>query len=237
MSAGYFGTRCRPDPRRGVLWRTLYQQYFSRLIRPTDTVLDLGCGYGDFINAVAARRRIAVDLWDDASGHLDAGVEFHRGSIADLAFLGDRSVDFVMASNVFEHVSQDVFRAVLAQLRRALTTDGTLCLLQPNYAYAYRHYFDDYTHVAIYSHVSVCDFLGAEDFEILACVPRFLPLSLRSSLPVHPALVRLYLSSPWKPWGGQMLVRCRPVRGASEARRADGLDGARDGEGDSRRRF
>ena len=114
------------------------------------------------------------------------------------------SVNFVMASNIFEHVSRDVFRAVLGQLRRAFANEGTLCILQPNFAYAYRQYFDDYTHVAIYSHVSVCDFLQSEGFEILSCFPRFLPLSVVSRLPIHPLLIRLYLLAPWKPRGKQM---------------------------------
>ena len=208
-AGGYFASRFAPDPRRRFLWGALYRYYFSRFIRPGDSVLDLGCGYGDFINAVVARRRVAVDAWADAKEHLGAGVEFHVGPIDNLSFLADRSVNFVLASNVFEHVSQDVFRAVLRQLRRVLAVDGCLCVLQPNYAYAYRHYFDDYTHVAIYSHVSLCDFLQSEGFAILDCSPRFLPLSLRSRVPVHPFLIRVYLRSPWKPFGGQMLVRCR----------------------------
>jgi len=44
-----------------------------------------------------------------------------------------------------------------------------------------------------------------------------LPLSVRSRLPVHPVLIRLYLLSPWKPLGRQMLVRCRAVATGSHA--------------------
>jgi SAM-dependent methyltransferase len=210
-AGGYFTTRFAPDPRRQLLWGSLYRYYFSRFIRPGDSVLDLGCGYGDFINAVVARRRIAVDAWAEARHHLGAEVEFHLGPIDNLGFLSNRSINFALASNVFEHVSQDVFRAALGHLRRALAVDGQLCILQPNYAYAYRRYFDDYTHVAIYSHVSLCDFLRSAGFDIVSCSPRFLPLSIKSRLPVRPFLIRLYLGSPWKPWGGQMLVRCRAV--------------------------
>jgi SAM-dependent methyltransferase len=209
----YFATRFRPDPRRRALWAALYRYHFSRFIRSGDTVLDLGCGYGDFINAVAARRRVAVDQWAGARDHLHEGVEFHQGPVHDLSFLADRSVNFALASNVFEHVSQDLLRAALAQLRRVLAPEGNLCILQPNYAYAYRQYFDDYTHVAVYSHVSLCDLLESEGFDILSCSPRFLPLSLKSRLPVHPLLIRLYLRSPWKPMGAQMLVQARPSQG------------------------
>ena len=83
-------------------------------------------------------------------------------------------------------------------------------LLQPNYRFAYREYFDDYTHVAVYSDRSLCDFLAANGFRVLECRPRFLPLTIKSRLPVSAMLIRLYLLSPWKILGKQMLVRCAP---------------------------
>src|SRR5215217_4494252 len=63
MIEGYHDTRLAHDPRRDAVWKALWQYYFRHRIRPTDTVLDLGCGYGDFINNVAAARRIAIDVW------------------------------------------------------------------------------------------------------------------------------------------------------------------------------
>ena len=143
---------------------------------------------------------------------LDAGIEGHVGDLTDLAFLQPASVDFAFASNLFEHVSQEQFAEVLARLGTALSARGTLNILQPNYCYAFREYFDDYTHRTIYSHVSLCDFLEAHAFEVIDCQPRFLPLTVKSRLPVSPPLIRLYLASPLKPMGKQMLVRARPRR-------------------------
>ena len=57
-------------------------------------------------------------------------------------------------------------------------------MLQPNYRYAYREYFDDYTHVAVYSHISLADFLVANGWEVIEVQPRFLPLTVKSRLPV-----------------------------------------------------
>jgi hypothetical protein len=45
---------------------------------------------------------------------------------------------------------------------------------------------------------------------VLECRPRFLPLTTKSRLPVSAMLIRLYLLSPWKITGKQMLVRCAP---------------------------
>jgi hypothetical protein len=135
------------------------------------------------------------------------------GSVTDLGFLADASVDFAFASNLFEHLPQQGFAATLAQLRAKLSPRGTLTILQPNWRYASREYFDDYTHVAVWSHVGLCDFLAANGWEVLEARPRFLPLTIKSRLPVWPVLIRAWLASPVKPGGKQMLVRARPRRG------------------------
>jgi ubiquinone/menaquinone biosynthesis C-methylase UbiE len=203
----YFQTRFTHDTRRDVLWRTLWQHHFSKFISEGDCVLELGAGYGHFINHVTAKRRIAVDSWDGFLQHLQSGVEGRVGNVTDLSFLEPSSVDFVFASNLFEHISQDDFASVLCQLKRIMTGRGTLNVLQPNYYYAYREYFDDYTHRTVYTHTSMVDFLQAHGYRVIECQPRFLPLTLKSRLPVSPLLIRLYLSSPWKPAGKQMFIR------------------------------
>jgi hypothetical protein len=88
-----------------------------------------------------------------------------------------------------------------------MTSSGTLNILQPNYRFAYREYFDDYTHVTVYSDRSLVDFLGAHGFRVLECYPRFLPLTIKSRFPVSPFLIRTYLRLPFKPMGKQMLIR------------------------------
>ena len=212
MTTGYHASRYAMDSRRDVLWRTLWPHWFSRQIGPGDCVLDLGTGYGSFINQVVARRRIALDSWSGFAQHLAPGVEAVVGDAAELDFLEAGSVDFAFASNLFEHLTQEAFAKSLTGLSRALSDRGTLTLLQPNYRYAYREYFDDYTHVAIYSHVSLADFLTAHGWEVLELHPRFLPLTIKSRLPVHPLLIRAYLGSPVKVAGKQMLIRARPRR-------------------------
>ena len=145
-SEAYFRTRFAPDPRREVLWRALWRYHFFRLVSERDCVLELGAGYGHFINQVAAKRRIALDSWDEFVHYLQPGIESRIGSVTDLSFLQPSSVNFVFASNVFEHISQEDFASVLRQLKSALVANGTLNILQPNYRYSYREYFDDYTH-------------------------------------------------------------------------------------------
>jgi hypothetical protein len=202
----YHETRFTADPRRRVLWRTLVDCVFQKQIPPDATVLELGAGYGDFINSVKAKRRIAVDCWDGMTAHLEPGVEGLVTSVTQLDGVADDSVDYVFSSNCFEHISQKDLVDCLAQLQRKMKRGATLTIVQPNFKYAFREYFDDYTHVAIYTERSLCDLLAANGFQITRCEPRFLPLTIKTGAPVHPLLIRLYLASPFKPLGKQMLI-------------------------------
>lgn len=212
MSDGYHGSRLPRDARRDTVWKALWRYHFRHRVAPGDCVLDLGCGYGEFINNVVARRRIGLDQWPGMSACLAPGVEAIVAPVSDLGGIDDDSVDLAFASNLFEHVGQDVFADTLGQLRRKLTATGRLTLLQPNYRYAFREYFDDYTHVTAWSHVSLADFLTAQGWEVVEVAPRFLPLTVKSRLPVWPPLVGAYLRSPFKPMGKQMLLTARPAK-------------------------
>lgn len=210
--AAYHVSRFVPDSRRDVLWQSLWRYRFRYMIEPDDCVLDLGTGYGSFINSVTARRRIAVDIWPDFPRHLAPGIEYHVGSVTELDFLDEGSVDFAFASNLFEHLSKQEFATALAALRGKLSARGTLTIVQPNYRYAFREYFDDFDHKSVYSHVSLADYLAANGYDAFLVEPRFMPLTLKGQLLVKPFMIRAWLASPFRPMGKQMLVRARPRR-------------------------
>jgi len=210
--ADYHGSRLVADARRDVLWKSLWRYCFSEMVGPDDCVLDLGAGYCNFINTVVARRRIAVDSWVDFPTHLAPGVEYKVGSVTDLNFLEDGTVDFAFASNLIEHLTKGDFANLLEALQHKLSPRGTLTILQPNYRYAFREYFDDFDHKSIYTHISLPDYLIANGYEVFRVEPRFMPLTMKGRLPVKPFLIRAWLASPIKPLGKQMLVRARPKR-------------------------
>ena len=212
MIPGYHESRLPPDVRRDVLWQTLWTAFFSARVPRDACVLDLGSGYGQFINNAVAKRRIAIDSWPGFTVHLVPGVEGIVGDVTDLSGIEDGVVDYAFASNLFEHLTKADLARVLESLRAKLSANGTLTILQPNYRYAYREYFDDYTHVSIYSHVSLADFLATNGYEVVETRPRFLPLTIKSRLPVWPWLIRLYLALPFKVLGKQMLLVARPKR-------------------------
>src|SRR5664279_2668677 len=94
----YHGTRLVEDARREVLWNSLWRYWFSRLIAPEDTVLDVGCGHGCFINSVQARHKIAIDQCSGFVPHINPGTLTAVAGLTEIDFIEDGSVDFAFLS-------------------------------------------------------------------------------------------------------------------------------------------
>lgn len=207
----YYAARFVPDPTRRTVWKEIVR-FLASFIPGDATVVDLGAGYCDFINEVAAGKKYAVDISPELPNHAAPGVITLNDSATNLAGIPSGSADVVHASNFLEHIDDSDLPAVMAEIKRVLKTGGRLILLQPNFRIAYRRYFDDYTHRRIWTDAGLASFLKSEGFEIVLEKPRFLPFSLRSRpplIPAHPLVVRAYIHSPWKPFAGQMLVVAR----------------------------
>lgn len=206
----YHATRFGFDARRNVMWRTLARHFFQDYLPSNNgAVLELGAGYCDLINSLDAPQRYALDIWPGITDHADSDVRTLVGNLDRMSEIDDSSLDLIVASNLFEHITQTALADCVGMAQRKLRPGGRLIALQPNYKYAYADYFDDYTHVAVWSHVSLSDFFSANGLKVERVIPRFLPLTLKSRFPVHPLLIRAYLASPVKPMGKQMLIVAR----------------------------
>jgi len=205
--AGYHEAHLTPNPARWVVWATV-AEHLSQYVPPGAAVLEIGAGYCDWINHVRAARRVAVDIWPELPAYAAAGVEPVVLDVTrDLRSLGAASFDVILASNVLEHFSADDLAGVADDLHGLLRSGGRLVVIQPNFRYASRQYFDDYTHRSVFTHVSLPALLRAHGFHIVEVRPKFLPYSMREArVPITPFLVRAYLASPVKPLAGQMLV-------------------------------
>lgn len=203
----YHAAHLVADPRRARVWNVV-AQHLAAQVAPGAHVLELGAGYCDWINNVRAARRVAVDVWPELPAHTAPGVEAMVLDISQgLHALGDASFDVVLASNLLEHFAPDAAAEVVGDVARVLRPGGRFIVIQPNFRYAWRRYFDDYTHRSIFTDVSLPALLRAHGFEIVDVTPRFLPYSMQGvRLPIARWLVQAYLMSPYKPGAGQMLV-------------------------------
>ncbi|MDQ2852354.1 MAG: class I SAM-dependent methyltransferase [Actinomycetota bacterium] len=183
--------------------------YFQRFIDPTDRVLELGAGWCDFANAIHAARVVAMDLDATVTRSASGTVEAVVGDCTDLSRFEAGSFDVVFASNLLEHLARAQSDALVDGVLRVLRPGGRLILMQPNFRLAPRRYFDDFTHVAIFTDQSLRDYLTSRGLQIELVKARFMPLTMKSSATNLSFLVPWYLSSPVKPLAGQMLVVAR----------------------------
>ncbi|MGO9567903.1 MAG: class I SAM-dependent methyltransferase [Desulfomonilaceae bacterium] len=213
----YFEARCTFHAGRSSVWRAITEYLQLKIIDEPDSVLEIGPGYGDFINQVKVSRKIAVDIVD-VSSHLAPDVEFHLADATDLSILGSNAVDTVFASNLFEHMTKENVEIALDEIHRVLRPDGLLVVIQPNFRLCYKRYFDDYTHRSIFTDESLCGILKCHNFEIAHRRNRFLPFSMYSLLPKSYWLTKLYLKLPILFMAKQMLVVGRKVEYVSESK-------------------
>jgi ubiquinone/menaquinone biosynthesis C-methylase UbiE len=208
MYNDYYKSDYTPDSARPIVWREIVR-YLSRFIPRDATVVDLGAGYCDFINNVSAKTKYAVDISPELQDFTTPNVRKINSEAWNLEQIENESVDVVHASNLFEHFDDEELEKVVKEIKRVLKPEGRLILIQPNFKYSYRSYFDDHTHKKIFTDVSLENFLLSHNFSIIHKKPKFLPYSMKSSpmtmIPFLSKAVWLYLRSPWKPFAGQML--------------------------------
>lgn len=99
---------------------------FRMHIKPTDAVLDFGCGGGHILRSLQCARRVGIDVNPAArEATRRAGIECYE-SVAELP---DSSFQVVISNHALEHVESPI--SVLRALYFKLTASGLLILYLP----------------------------------------------------------------------------------------------------------
>lgn len=201
----YYQTRYNFRGDRNKVWKAICE-FIQKYIPKSSTVLDLGCGYCDFINNINAENKIAVDVNSESKKFCNKNIKFISTKSTNLNSIKNESVDTVFSSNLFEHLNDDEFDYTLKEIHRILTKNGLVIVVQPNFKYSYKDYFDDYTHKKIFSHISLKDAFESKNFTLVKSYPKFLPFTFKSIIPKSYILTKIYLFLPFKPMAKQMLL-------------------------------
>lgn len=199
---------------RTAMWQILCRSFFQKYIHAGDTVLEIGAGHCEFINSIAAGRRIAVDLSTDTKRYAGPGVEVVINASTDLSALGDGCANVAFASNFFEHLTRPDILATFRELRRVLAPDGKLLILQPNIRYCQRDYWMFFDHITPLDDRSLVEALELTGFTPVKVIRRFLPFTTKGALPKSLFLLRVYLAVPllWRFFGAQSFIVASPAR-------------------------
>jgi SAM-dependent methyltransferase len=197
---------------RRRVWRILIGDFFGQYLQPGDVVLDLGCGYGEFINEIECAQRLAMDLNPDSASRLRPEVKFLPQDCSAPWPLADNSLDVVFTSNFFEHLpGKHSLAGTLAQAHRCLRPGGKLIALGPNIKYLPGAYWDFWDHCLPLTESSLSEGITAAGFRIIRCLDKFLPYTMANSRQYPVFFLRLYLRLPplWRMFGKQFLVVAR----------------------------
>lgn len=195
-----------------LLWKVLIDSFLQKYFSPSANVLDIGGGYCEFINQIKAKGKYLIDLNPDSKSFANPDVTVFNLDILDSveqSKIPQGFFDCIFVSNFFEHLNnKEELIAILSFCFYRLKPGGSLLVIQPNYKYSFREYYDFVDHQLPITHLSLLELLKAIDFQVDEVIPRFLPFSTKGR-PSSVLLLKIYLKLPilWNFLGGQMFIK------------------------------
>ena len=105
---------------RVKVWEILISKFFSKWINSEDHILDLGCGYGEFINQVDVAIRHGMDLNPKTKKMLDDNINFHQQDCSQTQYQR-RFVRFGIHQQLFEHLpNKESLDRTVGEIKKAL---------------------------------------------------------------------------------------------------------------------
>ncbi len=202
---------------RNQVWGILCRDYFSRYVPRRSKILELGAGWGEFINNIDATERYAIDLNPATAYLLDPKVISIEQDCSQPWSFDDDNFVIIFTSNFLEHLpDKEQIERTIAEAHRCLKKGGLIICLGPNIRYVPGAYWDFWDHIVPLTDMSCTELLKLYHFTVDVCIPRFLPYSMSQRKKPNLMLVSLYLRLPmlWPFFGKQFLVIGRKVEKA-----------------------
>ena len=111
---------------RKEMYSILCESFFQKYIPKESSILEIGAGYCEFINAIEAKKKIALDINPDIRLYAYDNIEVIIGKSIQMLYIEDESVDRVIANNFFEHLTKADIIQTLHEVHRVLKPEGKI---------------------------------------------------------------------------------------------------------------
>lgn len=189
------------------MWAILCTSFFQKYISVDDIVLDIPCGYCDFINEIRAKKKIGVDINPDSGKYANKDVRFVLANSVKIP-LAEETVGVVFVSNFFEHLTKDQITRTIDEFQRILTREGKVIMLQPNIRWCAKDYWRFFDHITPIDDRALDEVFGVAGFLPIKKIVRFLPFTAKGSSWVALPILWMYLRLPvlWYFFGKQSML-------------------------------
>ncbi len=203
-----YKTRFNDVEERKLIWRILVKDFFQQFVEKGDIVLDVGCGYGEFINNIICKKKLAIDLNKLSKKYLNKNIEFFLESSTEMPDVKSKSINKIFVSNFFEHLEREHIVETIKEFKRVLKDKGEVLILQPNIRFCAKDYWMFFDHLTPIDDRALEEIFSSYNFKLKKRILKFLPYTTKSDLPKSPILVKLYLKLPflWKIFGQQSFL-------------------------------
>jgi SAM-dependent methyltransferase len=192
---------------RDAMWKVIINSYLNKYFDRKDSVMEIACGYGEFINNIKCKKKYALDLNKQVKNKLNKDVLFYLSSATKIP-QKIKNLDKVFISNFFEHITRKEIIEVIKEIKRVLKTGGEVVVLQPNYRFCAKDYWMFFDHITPIDDRALIEVFLANGFKCRLNIEKFLPYTTNSKLPQSSIFIKIYLKLPflWKVFGKQSLL-------------------------------
>lgn len=193
---------------RKLIWQVLVSDFFQQFIKKNDAVLDVACGYGEFINNIVCGKKFAVDLNKSVKKYLRKDVRFFSESSTKMSSIKDKSIDKIFVSNFFEHIKKEDIIRTIDEFNKKLKDRGEVLVLQPNIRFCAKDYWMFFDHLTPIDDRAMEEIFSSHGYRLKKRILKFLPYTTKSNLPKSPIFIKIYLKLPflWRFFGQQSFL-------------------------------
>ncbi|MFC2155024.1 glycosyltransferase [Acidobacteriota bacterium] len=113
-------------------YHDLLKEFFKENVKPADKVIEFGCGTGDVLDAVDAKRKVGLDIAEEMikrAREKYPGITFQQHD-CETVFPGAGEFDVAILADIIDHVT-DILKLYTA-VNRSLKIGGRMCISSVN---------------------------------------------------------------------------------------------------------